>query len=103
MPKTGKMRKPMAGRLNLELPYDHFGAELFCTFYAASVRQKPLREFSTDEWLDLMRLLYTLWQRGTGYEEALNDIGVAAKLARKQSRKKKPKAPPPRRVRKSGP
>lgn len=77
----------LAPHQNEELPYDHFGAELFCTFYAASVREKPLRDFSTDEWLDLARLLYTLWQRGTGYEDALADIGVQAKLAKRKQKR----------------
>ena len=89
MPK----RKPRANALlaphqNEELPYDHFGAELFCTYYAASVREKPLREFSTDEWLDLARLLYTLWQQGTGYEKALAEIGDHAKLARRKQKRR---------------
>ena len=75
--------------LNKELPYDHFGAELFATFYAASVRGKQLRTFSTDEWLDLVRLLYTLWQRGTDYEQALHEIGTAARVATRPGRKRR--------------
>lgn len=75
--------------LNKELPYDHFGAELFATFYAASVRGKQLRTFSTEEWLDLVRLLYTLWQRRTDYEQALNEIGMVAKVATRVGRKRR--------------
>lgn len=75
--------------LNQELPYDHFGAELFATFYAASVRGKQLRTFSTEEWLDLVRLLYTLWQRRTDYEQALREIGAAARVATRSGGKRR--------------
>ena len=88
MPKQKRSANALlAPHQNEELPYDHFGAELFCTFYAASVREKPLREFATDEWLDLARLLYTLWQQGTKYEDALADIGVHAKLAKRKQKR----------------
>ena len=83
--KTTEQR--IAPHPNADLPYDHFGAELFATFYAASVHEKALREFSTEEWLDLMRILYTLWQRGTGYEQALGDIGILAKLEGEKRRR----------------